>query len=444
MPKGEHLEILKRGPQAWNAWREQNPRIVPDLIGAVLRDAELAGVDLHGALLLKADFSNANLEGARLDRTILGSANLAGATLAGASFNKAELHKTVLEGADLSGANLDQALCFEADFRRAQLAMASLAKTVFKNSDLSEADLRGTTLSETDFSGADLSGANLNDTFAGGMLVSGARMVGTKLKRAVLSGVDFQEVNLSEADLAGADLAGANLERANLSGANLSGIDLGKAKLVETNLRNANLKGCTVFSVSPWELELKGAKQHDLRITDLGDPSVTVDGLELAQFIYLMLRSEDIRNVVEAMYSKVVLICGHFSGKRKKVVDAIREGVRLREYTPVSIDFEALATGELREAIPMLLQIARFVIVDLTGAAEIPKEFRATVAESPTVPVQLLLKVGAKQYKSHESIKRYAWVLPTHRYKDAGSLAASVLQKVIGPAESRAGGSSQL
>ena len=53
MAKDEHVALLKKGVETWNAWRDQNPDIVPDL-----RRAELKGAILRGA-----DLVSANLEG---------------------------------------------------------------------------------------------------------------------------------------------------------------------------------------------------------------------------------------------------------------------------------------------------------------------------------------------------------------------------------------------
>jgi hypothetical protein len=42
MANEEHLVILKRGVEAWNAWRRACPEVVPDLSGAQLNGANLA------------------------------------------------------------------------------------------------------------------------------------------------------------------------------------------------------------------------------------------------------------------------------------------------------------------------------------------------------------------------------------------------------------------
>jgi len=53
------------------------------------------------------------------------------------------------------------------------------------------------------------------------------------------------------------------------------------------------------YGISAWKLKgLQTAKQSNLIITYWGIPVVTVDNLEVAQFIYLLLHSEKIRDVI--------------------------------------------------------------------------------------------------------------------------------------------------
>jgi len=40
MANDEHVSLLKQGVDAWNAWRDENPDIRPDLSGADLSGAE--------------------------------------------------------------------------------------------------------------------------------------------------------------------------------------------------------------------------------------------------------------------------------------------------------------------------------------------------------------------------------------------------------------------
>jgi hypothetical protein len=63
--------------------------------------------------------------------------------------------------------------------------------------------------------------------------------------------------------------------------------------LVETNLIGATLTDCRVYGISAWNVKFsKTTKQHDLVITAPDEPQVTVDNIEVAQFVYLLLHNE--------------------------------------------------------------------------------------------------------------------------------------------------------
>jgi uncharacterized protein YjbI with pentapeptide repeats len=117
----EHLRILQQGVEAWNAWREQNNCIRPDLSRAVLGQTDLSEADLSGADLNGANLSRADLGGANLDRANLAEADLGGANLGWAYLRGADLTGVNFTGATLAGANLIQGRLFE---------------TVFSNTDL--------------------------------------------------------------------------------------------------------------------------------------------------------------------------------------------------------------------------------------------------------------------------------------------------------------------
>jgi hypothetical protein len=83
----------------------------------------------------------------------------------------------------------------------------------------------------------------------------------------------------------------------------------------------ANLEACSIHGISVWNVELTEARQENLVITENDEPIITVDSLKIAQFIYLLLNNEEIRDVIDTITSKVVLILGRFTKERKVVLD---------------------------------------------------------------------------------------------------------------------------
>jgi uncharacterized protein YjbI with pentapeptide repeats len=372
MANDEHVAQLEKGVDAWNDWREQSPGVKPDLSKGNLRYANLIGANLSKADLCKADLRGANLS-----------------------------------EADLRGADISRTWLTEADLSEANLRGANLHYTSLGMADLYEANLSGANLSMAGFTEADLRGA------------------------------DLREANLNLAALDGANLSGANLSKADLRGANLR-----RAQLVGTDLTGADLTGCRIYGISAWGLKVEGAKQENLIITpedgfgnDL-EPKITVDNIEVAQFIYLLLHNEKIRDVIDTVTSKTVLILGRFTDERKAVLDALREELRKRDYLPILFDFAVPATRDITETVSLLARMARFIIADLTDPSSIPKELEAIVPHL-AVPVQPLLEGASRPYAMFKDYWKFDWVLPVYRYEGLEQLLATLAENVIVPAEGK-------
>jgi len=201
---------------------------------------------------------------------------------------------------------------------------------------------------------------------------------------AELNGADLSNANLRETNLNGADLSEANLSEARLNGA-----DLSRAILVETNLDGATLTGDNIYGISAWGLRLEGTTQNDLVITPPDQAAITVDNLEVAQFVYLILHNEKIRNVIDTIAKKAVLILGRFTPERKAVLDALRTELRQRGYLPILFDFEKPRTRDFTETIRILAGMSLFVIADISNPRSCPLELQATIPDYmvPFVPI---------------------------------------------------------
>jgi len=259
------------------------------------------------------------------------------------------------------------------------------------------------------------------------------------LKQGVAAWNAWRDVNPDiHPDLGGADLSGADLSRAKLAGADLSRANLFWARLNHADLTGADLTGCRVHGVSAWGLKLENAKPQNLIITYDYEPAITVDNIEVAQFIYLMLNTQKVRDVIDTVTSKAVLILGRFTEERKAVLDALREELRERNYLPILFDFELPARQNITETVTLLARMARFIIADLTDPSSIPQELQAIIP-SVRVPIQPLLLEGSSLYSMFKDFdpQDFHWVLPVYHYKERKQLLAALAEKVIAPAENK-------
>ncbi len=237
--------------------------------------------------------------------------------------------------------------------------------------------------------------------------------------------------NLSGANLGEADVRGANLSRANLGGANLSGADLGGALLIQANLAKAT--AARVYGVSAWDVNLEDAIQTSLVITPKDQPEITVDDLEVAQFIYLLLNRRKLRDVITTLGEKAVLILGRFT-ERKALLDSIATKLRNLNYLPIIFDFDRPTDRDLTETVKVLAGMSRFVIADITNPHSVPLELQATVPDY-MVPFVIILQRGQPAFGMFDDLPRkYHWALPLLEYSNAETLLAAFEKKVIDPA----------
>jgi uncharacterized protein YjbI with pentapeptide repeats len=371
MADEKQLEQLKNSVAGWNEWRKVNRDVEVDLSGANLTDANLMKADLRGALFDRANLSRADLSGADLRQAYLSRADL----------SKADLSRANLSRANLSGADLSGAILIEATLRQANLSGADLSKAILIEADLNE---------------------------------------------AILSGANLIEANLIEAILNRAKLIKADLSRANLSGANLRG-----SIMIQTDCSGANLTGCNVYGLSAWDLILTKSTQLDLIITPEDTPTVVVDNIEVAQFVYLLLNNKKIRDIIDTIGDKGVLILGRFTEERKAVLDAIRNELRELGFVPMMFDFEKPTQRDFTETIMTLAGMSRFIIADITNPKSSPLELQATVPNY-MVPFVPIIQEGEKPFSMFKDLYgKYDWVLKPLEYDTAENLIEKLEKGII-------------
>jgi uncharacterized protein YjbI with pentapeptide repeats len=328
-----------------------------------------------------------------------------------------DLHEASLAGANLRGANLSRT-----DLGGAELASADLRDVNLLGATVVEANLHEANLHKADLGFADLTFTSL----------SSANLTSARLWKA-----DLTAAKLINADLSAANLTMALLRETDFTGANLHEATLDYAILVETNLRQANLTGCSVCGLSAWDLHLEGAHQANLVITFPSEPTIMVDTLDIAQFIYLLLHKKQIHEVITSMTSNIVLILGRFTPERQPVLEAIRDELREQHYTPMLFNFEKPLNRNFSASLRTLARISRFIIADISLHKSISQELRAILSDT-VVPVQPLLNGTRRLYNMFPDFKQYPYVLPGFHYKGLADLQATLEEKIIKPAEEKA------
>lgn len=405
-------------------WQEGNAR-EPQLSGVNLRGMDLDEVDLpyinlSQSLLNKSSFYYANLKKCDLRYAQLEGADLVGCDLSGANLSNANLQKTNLSEANLSGANLTNANLYRAEIEDADLSGAILHRTYLNSASFYQSNLSGVDLSNSDALSTSFIEADLSNSLLKDVLFCDANLTGAKLNNAVLER--------------------ANLECANLSYSNLSGAIFNKAILVcctmvGANCYDTNFNGCTVYGISAWDLDLGKVKaQSDLIITPPNQSVITVDNLEVAQFVYLILNNAKIRDVIETISKKGVLILGRFSKERKYILNNIKDKLRELGYVPMMFDFEKPTQRDFTETIKTLAGMCRFIVADITNPQSSPLELQATMPDY-MIPLVPIIQEGEEPFSMFIDLQnKYSWVLDVLYYDKIENLVDKMENAIINPA----------
>ena len=185
MANMEQVQIVRQGRDAVANWREEHPGEFMDLNACYMSHTRIPMVNLTGA-----DMRNSDLMGAMLRR-----ANLSDCRLNPVHLYRADLREAQFVGSLLNGANLRGADCRSADFSN-----ADMDRIILSDANLSGANLRGANLSRANLDRADLTGADL----------TGATLNGTALTRTNLTDTIFQESDFYEAVFNSTLMGGAN------------------------------------------------------------------------------------------------------------------------------------------------------------------------------------------------------------------------------------------
>lgn len=441
MANEEQVELLKKGVKEWNAWRIYNQNTPVDLSKAHLKHANLREANLSGANLWKAQLKEANLNGADLREAQLREANLTkatiqGANLAGSDLSQADLYRASLHGSNIERGKFDRTSLVEVAFMQANLHKASFHEASLNKSWLMEANLQEANLTRANLYDANLDRANLSQAHLGGANLIKAHLNGANLNAARFYITNLSEASLREATLVGASIEESNLIKADLRGADLSGASLINSNLVRAKVNNARISKSRIYGVSVWDLEGEFKEQQELIITPSSRRhAITVDNIKVAQFVYLLLNNQDIRNVINTLTSKTVLILGRFAlPERKAILDALRNKLREHDLLPIVFDFDRPTDKDFTETIKTLAGISYFVIADITNPKSSPLELQATVPDYQ-IPFVPIIQEGEDSFAMMDNLQtKYPWVLPTRSYDSIDTLMQALKPGIIDPA----------
>lgn len=140
----------------------------------------------------------------------------------------------------------------------------------------------------------------------------------------------------------------------------------------------------------------------------------------------MITNNEKIKNAIETITSRAVLLLGRFTEERLLVLRALRNKLRSMGLLPILFDFERPSSKDTTGVVETIARMARFIVADLTDPSSVPHELATIVPFLRTVPVQPLRLVGSTGYRMVDNWRAYPWFLDVHEYKDAESLIEGI------------------
>lgn len=276
----------------------------------------------------------------------------------------------------------------------------------FSDVDFNCSSFRNSTFCDCTFDGAKITFSDLVDAYFQSCTFKNVNMRVCKIGNAHFIDCIFED----------SDLSYCSAENTSFHGSSFKNTALENISFVKSDFSNTVLDGCRVYGISSWNFNLDNSEQRNLVITKKNEPEITVDNIELAQFLYLMINNENLRNIINTITSKVVLILGNFSPERKEVLDNIRVQLRSYDLIPVMFDFNKPNFRNLTETVITLASMSKFIIADITTPRSIPHELATLVKEFPSIAVYPIIQGIETEYGMFQDLTNYPWVKEIRRY----------------------------
>jgi len=237
-----------------------------------------------------------------------------------------------------------------------------------------------------DFRGINLSRASLYRAFAEGL----------NLRNAVFEGSHVEEGDFSRADFRGATFRSTTFNKTILTGANLDGATfvnckLNRVSLVGALFRVKEITETVVYGIAAWDLvtsdEMKQSKlviektyEFYSDLIQQGKIPMTVDDIELAQFVYYLNDHKKMRDTLNILNDKGVLLLGRFKDGGLERLYSICEWLQRKGYMAMVFDFARPDNLSLTETVVTMAGLSKFIFVDLPGAS-VPAELQAVLSQ---------------------------------------------------------------
>jgi len=236
-----------------------------------------------------------------------------------------------------------------------------------------------------DFSGLELTGVSIFAAFAEGLTI----------KNAIFKDVVIEEGDFSRANFSGSTFINTRFNKTILSDACFDGAVFVNCNLNRVNLSDANfsvkeIRETVVYGISSWGLNVSEDSIQSKLIIEktygfysdfLKNKRIPmmVDNIELAQFVYYLTDHKKMRDTINILNDKGVLLLGKFKHGGLERLYNLRQWFSDRNYMPMIFDFDRPDGMDFTETIVTMAGLSKLIVTDLSGDS-VPHELHAILS----------------------------------------------------------------
>ena len=135
---------------------------------------------------------------------------------------------------------------------------------------------------------------------------------------------------------------------------------------------------------------------------------MTVDDIEIAQFIYTIVDNQKISKMIDSMRTKTVLILSSFDDSSKITVTALKDSIRNHGLIPLLFTFQKPKHKGLMGTVRTMAELSAFVIIDESIFANQIFEI-SNLIPSVRVPFARIAREGSKKISMDDEAKHLYW-----------------------------------
>ena len=132
----------------------------------------------------------------------------------------------------------------------------------------------------------------------------------------------------------------------------------------------------------------------------------------------------NLRQIIDTVVAKSILILGRFTPERKIALDLLRDKLRKRNFLPVVFDFADPDSQDFTGTVKTLASLSRFVIADITNPSSRPLELQVPDFMIPFVPI---LRKGETPFAMFANLQnKYDWVMDVLTYDSTETIVQAL------------------